>query len=174
MTPAEAAASELQDRAALWSMGDLRAAEVVSAACDALVAGWDGPGLRALAACTRGEADYDVPDLLPEAFRDLGLTFHPVGGAGPDCQEAAARALARRTLAGDLTPRELTFWVHQRCGHELARTERLAELDDEYDLLGFGERIGRASAQLDAEVMSEARRLAAHPGVFDGPTDTPQ
>ncbi|WP_407554690.1 hypothetical protein QOM21_33135 [Streptomyces sp. Pv4-95] len=159
MTPDEAAASELLDRAALWSTGDLRAAEVVAAACDALVAGWDGPGLRALAACTRGEADHDVPDLLPEALADLGLTFSAVAGANG--REAAARALARRTLAGDLTPREFTFWVHQRCGHELALTERLAELDDEYDLLGFERRSDRTSALLDAEVVSEARRLVA-------------
>lgn len=163
MTPDEAAASEVLDCAALWSTGDLGAAEVVGAACDALVAGWDGPGLRALAACTRGEADYDVPDLLPEALTDLGLSFSSVAGANG--QEAAARALARRTLAGDLTPREFTFWVHQRCGHELALTERLAELDDEYDLLEFGTRSDRAAAPLDAEVMSEARRLVACPHV---------
>lgn len=58
MTSTESAASNLQDHAALWSMGEIRASDVVSAACDALVAGLDSPGLRVLAACTRAEADY--------------------------------------------------------------------------------------------------------------------
>lgn len=46
-------------------MGEVGAVDVVSSACDALVAGLDSPALRMLAACTRREADYDVPDLLP-------------------------------------------------------------------------------------------------------------
>ncbi|MFJ9759924.1 hypothetical protein [Streptomyces sp. NPDC101149] len=78
-------------------MGEIRASDVVYAACDALVAGLDAPGLRILAACTRAEADYDVQDLLPAALAELGLTFYPI--AGKAGQEAAARALARHMLA---------------------------------------------------------------------------
>ncbi|MDV9199327.1 hypothetical protein R6M67_29320 [Streptomyces sp. Wh19] len=78
MMSTEAAALALQDHAALWSMGEIRATDVVTGACDALVAGLDSPALRMLAACTRAEADYDVPDLLPPALDELGLTFHPV------------------------------------------------------------------------------------------------
>jgi hypothetical protein len=81
VTSAEAAASALQDHAALWSTGEVRARDVVSAACDALVAGLDSPGLRILAACTRAEADYDVHELLPQALEDLGL---PARRAGPE------------------------------------------------------------------------------------------
>jgi hypothetical protein len=95
--------------------------------------------------------------LLPEALEELGLTFYPV--AGEAGQEAAARALARRMLTGELTPREFTCRIHQRHGHELALTERLAALDDEYDTLEYGD---RTAAQVDAEVTAEARRLAAH------------
>ncbi|MFG2873826.1 hypothetical protein ACGFYU_02210 [Streptomyces sp. NPDC048337] len=168
MTSTEAAAIALQDHAALWSTGEVRASEVVDAACDALVAGLDTPGLRILAACTRAEADYDVHDLLPSALDELGLTFHPIASRAG--QEATARALARRMLAGELTPRELTFRIHQRFGHELPLTERLAELDDEYDVLEYGD---RTAAQVDAEVTAEARRLAAHPRVPAEPTDTP-
>lgn len=61
----EAAALALQDQAALWSMGEICATDVVTAACNALVAGLDSPALRMLAACTRAEATYDVPYLLP-------------------------------------------------------------------------------------------------------------
>lgn len=160
MTSTETAASALQDCAALWSIGEIRASDVVDAACDALVAGLDTPGLRILAACTHAEADYDVHDLLPQALNELGLTFYPVGsGAG---QEAVPRALARRMLAGELTPREFTFRIHQRYGHELPLTERLAELDDEYDILEYGD---RTADQVDAEVTAEAQHLTAHPYV---------
>lgn len=168
MTSTESAASDLQDHAALWSIGEIPASDVVNAACDALVAGLDSPGLRILAACTRAEADYDVHELLPEALNELGLIFYPI--ASDAGQEAAARALARRMLADELTAREFTFRIHQRYGHELPLTERLAELDDEYDTLEYGD---RTATQVDAEVTAEARRLAAHPHSSTGPTDTP-
>ncbi|MDG9710442.1 hypothetical protein [Streptomyces sp. DH10] len=160
MTSTEAAAIALQDHAALWSVGEIRASDVVEAACDALVAGLDTPGLRTLAACTRAEADYDVHELLPVALDELGLTFYPA--AGDAGREDAARALARRMLAGELTPRELTSRLHQRFGHELPLTERLAELDDEYDVLEYG---NQTVDRVDAEVTAEARRLATHPHV---------
>lgn len=169
-TEAEAAASELQDRATLWNVGEIPASDVVSAACDALVAGLDSPGLRVLAACTRAEADYDVHDLLPGALDELGLILHPA--ASEAGQEAAARALARRMLAGELKPWELTFRINQRYGHELPLTARLAELDDEYGFLEFGG--DQAVAQIDAEVTVEARRLAAvRPSVPAEPADVP-
>lgn len=72
-------------------------------------------------------------------------------------------------LAGELSPREFTFRIHQHHGHELVLTERLAELDDEYDTLENGD---RTAAQIDAEVTAEARRLAAHPYIPAEPTDT--
>ncbi|MEV7831239.1 hypothetical protein AB0P12_11515 [Streptomyces subrutilus] len=118
-----------------------------------------------LAACTRAEADYDVHDLLPAALDELGIAFYPMGSEAG--QDAAARALARRLLAGELTPREFTFRIHQRHGHELPMTERLAELDDEYGILEYGD---RTVAQVNAEVTAEARRLAAHPAVPVEPT----
>ncbi|MEU0852934.1 hypothetical protein ABZ387_34035 [Streptomyces flaveolus] len=166
MSSTEAAARALQDHAALWNMGEIRATEVVTGACNALVAGLDSPALRMLAACTRAEADYDVPDLLPPALDELGLAFYPVDSVAG--QEAAARALAARTLAGELTPRELVFRIHQRFGHELPLVERLANLDDEYDILEYGD---RTSAQIDADVRAEAFRLTQYPRVTPEPAD---
>ncbi|MFJ8210673.1 hypothetical protein [Streptomyces sp. NPDC096033] len=168
MTSIEAAAIALQDHAALWSAGEISAGELVDAACGALVAGLDTPGLRILAACTRAEADYDVHDLLPPALEELGLTLHPVGDVA--AQEAIARALARRMLSGELKPWEFTLRIHRRYGHELPLTQRLAELDELYALLEDGD---RAVDQVNAEVTAEARRLAAHPGVPTGPADIP-
>ncbi|MGW4055406.1 hypothetical protein ACWENA_31740 [Streptomyces sp. NPDC004779] len=169
MTSTEAAAIALQDHAALWSVGEISASEVVDSACDALVAGLDTPNLRILAACTRAEADYDVHDLLPPALAELGFILHPVGGAAG--QEAAVRALARRMLAGELKPWELTFRVRRRYGHELSLTERLGELDDAYGMLEDGD---EAIAQVNAEVTAEARRLAAHPMLPTEPTTSPR
>ncbi|MER7200166.1 hypothetical protein [Streptomyces sp. CB01635] len=166
MTSTEAAALALQDHAALWSMGEIRATDVVTGACNALVAGLDSPALRMLAACTRAEADYDVPDLLPPVLDELGLTFYPVGSIAG--QEAAARALAARMLAGELTPRELVFRIHQRFGHELPLAERLANLDDEYDILEYSD---RTPEQVDADVLAEALRLTQHPRGTPEPTD---
>ncbi|MEO3978423.1 hypothetical protein [Streptomyces sp. CAU 1734] len=163
VAPAASAADRFQDHADLWSAGEIRPAELVAAACDALVAGLDSPALRTLAACTRGEADYDVPDLLPGALGELGLVFRPAGGA--EGREAGARALARRMLAGDPDPRGFAFHMHRTHGHGLPLTERLAELNDEYDEYGgHGCFPGdRTPAEIDAEVMAEARRLAVRP-----------
>ncbi|MFI5760402.1 hypothetical protein ACIA8F_05600 [Streptomyces sp. NPDC051563] len=158
MTPTETeAADALQDHAVLWSVGEVTGGDVVDVACDALVAGLDTPGLRILAACTYAEASYDVHDLLPAALHELGLVFHPFEGeAGP---EAAVRALARRMLAGAFTPAEFTLRIHSRYGHEPPLTRRLAELDDEYETLEYGD---RTVDEVDAEVMALARNLAAH------------
>ncbi|WP_344117775.1 hypothetical protein [Streptomyces blastmyceticus] len=167
MPSTESLARDLQNLAALWSIGGIRAIKVVDAACNALIAGLDSPTLRTLAACTRAEAGYDVPELLPKALSELGLDFYPYDSdAG---REAAARALAGQMLAGEMTPRELAFHIHQNFGHELPLAERLAELDDEYDILEYGD---RTAEQVDAEVAAEARRLADHPRVSLEPTDT--
>ncbi|MEW1661058.1 hypothetical protein [Streptomyces sp. NPDC093707] len=168
MPSTESAARALQDRAVLWSIGEVRATDVVAGACDALVAGLDTPALRILAACTRAEADDDVPELLPPALHELGLTFYPFDSA--DGREAAVRALAARMLASELTPRELAFRIHQRFGHELPLAEPLAELDDEYGILEYD---GRTSAQVDADVTAEALRLTRRPEVPADTTDTP-
>lgn len=166
MPSTESAARALQDHAVLWSICEIRATDVVNAACDALVAGLDSPALRILAACTRAETVYDVPELLPPALDELGLAFYPPGSVGGE--EAAARALAARMLADELTPRELAFRIHQRFGHELPLAERLAELDDEYDILEYSD---RTPAQIDTDVTAEALWLTQHPRVSPEPTE---
>ncbi|WP_329201277.1 MULTISPECIES: hypothetical protein [unclassified Streptomyces] len=106
-------------------------------------------------------------DLLPVALDELDLIVHTV--ASEALHEAAARVLARRMLAGELAPWELTFRIHQLHGHELPLTKRLAELDAEYAIL---EDDDRAVAQVNAKVMNEARRLAGRPHTSTEPTDT--
>ena len=71
-------------------------------------------------------------------------------------------------LADELTPRELAFRIHQRFGHELPLAERLAELDDEYDILEYSD---RTPAQIDTDVTAEALWLTQHPRVSPEPTE---
>ena len=153
----------LQDTAALWSIDAVSPQAVVSCACDALIAGLDSPSLRILAGLTRAEAGHRVLDILPAALAELGLTFYPRDSGGG--QEAAARALAAQAVAGSLTPRELAAAVHRHFGHRLAVADRLAVLDDEYDLGAYAT---MTREQIDREVIAEARRLTH--GQPDQPT----
>ncbi|MGW0860015.1 tyrosinase family protein [Streptomyces sp. NPDC002690] len=155
VSPIDSVTDDLQDLAVLWSMGEIRAHDVVESACAALVSGWDSHTLRILAGFTRAEAEYEVPDLLPVVLDELGLVFYPRDSEAG--QEAFVRALACQMLAGRLTPRELALRIHQRFGHQLPLAESFSELDDEYDIVEYGD---RTSAQLDAEVTAQARRLA--------------
>ncbi|WP_042443114.1 hypothetical protein [Streptacidiphilus jiangxiensis] len=159
MTTPDEAAAGLRSTATLWSNGRCPAAALADAACDALVAGLDTPGLRELAAVNHRDADYDVPRLLPTAMKELGLTLHPHGS--PAAQESWARLLAADTLAGRLTPRELADEIHLQFGHRLPPAETLASLSDEYHQLEY---TGRTAASVDAEVLAEARRLAGSAG----------
>jgi hypothetical protein len=154
VTTQEAAKDQLQDVAVLWSCGAVTAWEVVRVACDVLVAGVDSPALCELAAVGHRDADYDVPSLLEAALSELGLTFYSFGCRGAD--EAAARALTARLLRGELTPRELASMIHQHYGHGLPLVERLAELDDAYDVIEYTD---RTADEIDADVFAEARRV---------------
>ena len=95
-----------------------------------------------------------MPDILPAALAELGLDFYPRDARGGP--EAAARALAAQAVSGSLTPRELAAAIHQHFGHGLPLAERLAALDDEYDLGAYAT---VAPEQIDHEVIAEARRL---------------
>lgn len=157
MPSTESSAEDLQDAAALWSVSAVRGTTVVAAACDALVAGLDSPALRRLAACFQHEADYDVPEILPMALDELGLVHYPLGSRAGE--GAAVRALAYQHLVGKVTARELASEIHRHFGHRVPLGERLAELDDEYDMLEYA---GRTAEQVDADVTAETRLLASH------------
>ncbi|MEU8953260.1 hypothetical protein AB0C93_03035 [Streptomyces sp. NPDC048518] len=161
MSRNEAAADDLLDLAVLWSGGEAGAYEIVEAACAALVVGLDSPTLRILADCTRAEADYEMPALLPAVLDELGRVFYRHDIDVEARQNAAVRALARQLLTGELISRELAPRIHQRFSHQLPLAVRLAELDDAYDSTEY--EIGdedRTLAEIDANVMAEAQRLA--------------
>ncbi|MGW1176110.1 N-acetyltransferase family protein [Kitasatospora sp. NPDC002543] len=152
------AAERLRDAALLWSVGELTAREVVDAACAALLAGSDGEAILALASCPDAEASDRVPDLLPPALAEFGLHHHPPGGLPG--KQAVLRALAAELLAGRYGPQDLARRVRERFGHDLDfdPVDRLCRLDDEYATLEYWT---STREELDAEVLSEARRLTA-------------
>ncbi|MEV0714028.1 hypothetical protein [Asanoa sp. NPDC050611] len=108
------ALSTTRDAAALWSVGDVSAAELVRCACDLLVAGFDGPNLRMLAAVPFRNADEEVPEVAEAALADISLTYYVRGSQAG--QEAAVAALAARLLAGTMSPVSLAAWAHSTIG----------------------------------------------------------
>jgi hypothetical protein len=144
-----------RDAAALWSVGYVRAAELVEAACDLLVTRHDGPSLAMLAGVHARNADEEVPKLLEAALHEVGVEFYPPGSrAGA---EAAVKTLARRVLTGAMEPSALTVWAHRTFGHgTLDLAERLVELDDVYDCLDVTD---MTEQDVDADVIAEARRI---------------
>ncbi|MFG1801338.1 hypothetical protein ACGFI4_14355 [Micromonospora carbonacea] len=167
MNQAEAL-SRMRDAAALWSVDYIDATEIVHAACDLLVTGYDGTALGMLAAVSLRHADQDVPDILHAALAEVGLTYYEKNGTAG--AEAAVRTLAARVVAGTLPPMDLAVWAHRRFGHgTLALAERLVELDDVYDCVEYS---NITDPEVDAEVVAEAHRILEQPHDTD-PSPSP-
>jgi hypothetical protein len=156
--PAEAL-TKMQEAAALWSLGELQASELVDVACDLLVAGYDGPNLAMLAGIHSRNADVEVPELLEAALADLGLDYYLPGS--PTGQEAVVRIFASRVVAGLMPPMDLAVWAHSNVGHDgLTLASRLVELDDIYDTLDYTD---MTEQDVNDEILAEARRILATP-----------
>ncbi|RAO11572.1 hypothetical protein [Micromonospora noduli] len=149
--------AHLQDAAILWSVGSLPATDVIDAACDCLVAGVDSPTLRILAGIspTFGDESDELRRWLRDALVELSLAYCQEGSR--EGEEAAVRVMARRLLAGTITPSDLTSWAYRYItseGNPIAR--ELVRLDDSYELAQF---IDTDMTALNAEVAAEARQL---------------
>lgn len=138
-----------------WAGGVRPADEVVSIACDALVAGWDSPSLRILAGL-RSPGYFELREHLEAALNDLHLDLPPHGSA--ELQKAIVRVIAGQVVSGRLTPSGGMQLIHSHSGHEREPATRLVELDDYYDLLEFTD---ASEGDLDAAVLAEAHRLTA-------------
>ena len=151
------AVTRFHDAAAIWSGGVGAPDTVVQAACDVLADGYDGHFLAMLAALPLGGVDdAGVEDLLEQSLAELGVGYHIPRGR--DAAEAALAAMARRVLAGSLSPRELTSWTHRAFGHDrLPLAERLSELDDVYDSVDSAE----TSEEVDQMIITEATKIVA-------------
>lgn len=129
---------------------------MVDAAVEALMAGIDSPTLAILAGVPVRTAEAEVYELLPATCHELGIPFYT-----PETDAAllaVAGAMACQVLEQRTTATAFTSWAHSTFGHDgPTPTDRLAELDDEYDL-----RINlqQPSADLDAELTLIAQDLA--------------
>ncbi|MEV0001016.1 hypothetical protein AB0H28_01850 [Micromonospora sp. NPDC050980] len=155
----DAARTRLQEAAVLWSTGPGTAAQVIEAACDCLTAGVDSPTLRILAgaSCAKGSENDEVRRWLEDALTELSLTYYP--RCSREGEEAAVRLMARRALAGEIAPRDLTAWAYlyvtwdgTPLGAELVAFENAYE---------YAEAVGGTTADVDADVIAEAGRLVA-------------
>ena len=158
----EQADPEFTDRlygeVALWrTTPEIGSARIVDMACDALVAGLDGEGVRAVAATSVGREDWDFDASVQTMLAELGREFPGRGTAV--AQLGAVQAMCRRRLDGRVSPRELARWVHVVVSHSGApEAQLLVELDDAYDTVGYTD---ETSDDLDKSVTEEARRLAS-------------
>jgi hypothetical protein len=150
----------LFDAAVLWMIGSYGTEPVIRAACDVLAVGMDGLNLRMLAATSVNErvSAWEFNALAARAVAETGRTLP--SRDSKDAQAAALRAMARRTLDGQLSCREFARWAHRVIGHEgVGTAQRMVEFDDEYDL-GADDLVSSSIEDLDAAVMAEARLLA--------------
>ncbi|MET9232530.1 hypothetical protein [Lentzea sp. NPDC003310] len=148
---------EFRDLVAAWHVNDATHADIVLAACELVVAGIDGPAVSALAGASLRHAWEEVPPLMEDALRELGLDHFEHGSDGGRVE--GLRSMVRRALAGGTTPREFAHRVHQRFSHDLPEAEELAELHDCYETLEYYADL--TAADLDAQVLAEMRRLTA-------------
>ncbi|WP_405100749.1 hypothetical protein [Micromonospora sp. NBC_01412] len=96
---------------------------------------------------------------------ELSLTYYREGSR--EGEEEAVRIMARRLLAQTITPRDLTEWAYKFIswdGTPLA--DELIALDNAYeyaDAVHDGQPYtSTATADIDAEVIGEARRLVGN------------
>lgn len=74
-------------------------------------------------------------------------------------REAELRAMCRRALAGELSPKELTRWARETFRYEpIVLAQAFTDFERAYDSLSF---IGLTESDVDEMVMDEARRLTA-------------
>jgi hypothetical protein len=105
----------------------------VRAACDFLASGEDGYSLAMLAGLPlRAPDEREVEDLIEPALAEVGLAYRPPRSREAD--ESDLAVMARCTVSGSVSPRELASWTHRAFGHDgLPLAARLSEFDDIYD-----------------------------------------
>jgi hypothetical protein len=146
--------------AALWAVGRRNAADVVMAACDALVAGVDSPSLAVLAGVPLRGGEYEVREVLPAALRELGLPAYSENDLPTDV--AVLGILAAQVVDGSLPPYELAAWASHdyEVQDAVPAAQELARLYDEYDYVGYTSVTGD---EIDTRIVELAGRIAGHP-----------
>lgn len=128
---------------------------LADAATDALLEGAEGLAVAQLAGLPSDENAFEIDRLIEQVVNELEL--HAALDEGDEI--LASRFICRELLRGAITSRELTRWAHQRFHHESTseHLNRLAEIDDDFDLAGTVLR--RSVRSLDEEIRLIALRI---------------
>ncbi|MGN7949091.1 hypothetical protein ACTJKH_10130 [Microbacterium sp. 22215] len=142
-----------------WRVGldDARAA-LSYAAADVLAAGEWGEALAELAGISAGDNPFVVDDLVSRVVVELDL-HHALSDAP---ESIAIRSKCRAVLSDEMSPRQLTAWIHAQFGHrsDCMEIEVLAELDDDYDMVD-------SSVSVEDESVVDRRVLEIAEAVVD-------
>lgn len=151
----------LADAIALWRFDpDGRGQEIVDAAVEALVGGVDSPTLRELAGVPGNESQSVLAEMVDETAGELGVRY----SLEPTVSNAL-EAMARRMLAGRVTPGELTSWVLWNIGPEAEEFAQpflhIGWMYTEVEMLAW------TNEDLDRTVIAEAESfLAGEPSAW--------
>lgn len=149
----------LAEAIAWWRVGGVHGRRaLVDAAVKALLAGSESDALAELAGVPPDESPFVIEALIDRVSEEEALD-----DTDADARLLAARWLCRALLSGQTSERDLTRWVHDTFSHESSSDEldRLAELDDDFDLSDTG--MGRGAEELTARVREAARRFLKSP-----------
>lgn len=141
----------LADPVGLWRTSPREGTpELIAAATDLLVLGFDGPAVRTLAGMSAGDSQYEVEPVVADILEQLDARQL----LEPSRERAGLEARLVKFLDGDLALRELSGWAHTVIGHDGdADCHPFVNLDDIYDDwenaghdLGFLEEVTRRAA----------------------------
>ena len=100
---------------ATWRLrGGSYPSDLINAATDLLVAGFDSPSLRMLAGVSRNESRSVIQSLLEDTLAELDLAWLLV--ISPE--RVLLESMLRHYLSGALGLRELAAWAHRNIGHD--------------------------------------------------------
>lgn len=121
----------LRNPIGLWRSSPLEGtAELIDAATDLLVLGYDGPALRQLAGMSARDSQFEVEPVVMATLLQLGASDLVRGTS----ERAGLEARLERFLDGELDLRALSRWAHSVIGHEGDdELQPFVLLDDIYD-----------------------------------------
>lgn len=140
----------LEDHVRIWQVDPVGHTDVLVAVAATVPPELVSPALDGLR-----HADSVSRTRLAAMVTELANALDLVSLGGVAAQDAAVAAMARRLLADEVTPRELTYWVTRVVGLRGGLgAQRFLELEQEYC-----DRPGEGGTDLDGRVRDAARDL---------------
>lgn len=150
----------LEDHVRIWQVDPVGHTDTLADVARSVAPESELPALAALR-----DADSMSRTRLAGLVADLADQLGLTALSGVVAQDVAVEAMARRLLADEVTPRELTYWVTRVVGLRGGpASQRFLALEQEYC-----DRLGEETADLDARVNGTAQDVVTAGG--DGPVD---